>query len=184
MFLIIRIFLPFRSCYVNGELVSVGDDVIVALNKNSEGVGRILKLYHHSTEEEPYRAEVHWYFKYAELNPRTKHELGQILSNEHELFWPVNNENSIVSGSVEVVYAETIQEKCTVIVITAASAYPVEGDCGYFVRYGFSRDHNLVSSSELIKSFSRSNNKFSTNKKLVTEKTGHRHKSIAHQGGI
>ena len=139
--------LSFRSCYIDGELVSVGDDVVVDLENDKKAVGQIEKLFHHSTEEEPNRAKVHWYFEHDELDKRLLSEIGQVQPRKNELFWPVNTEGSVVSRSLEVINAETIQGKCTVACVTSYAASKMESDdIEYFVRFAFNAEKKVVPS--------------------------------------
>ena len=138
-----------RSCYVNHDLISIGDDVIVETEDEREAVGRIQSLYRDSTSlgKGPCRAVLHWYFKKHELPKNVKDKIGTFLSEENELFWPAEDVKNL-RRCVDDIDAETVREKCRVAVLP--SSFSNRRATGkYCIRYGFTFDNKLVSDREL-----------------------------------
>lgn len=134
-----------RSCYVNKQLISIGDDVIIDIENDKEAVCQIKDFYNDDSQEEPRRAVIHWYFKKHELPSKVHEKIPRFLSDEYELFLPLGDEKNL-RGCVDDIDAETIQKKCF---LDFKPSLTDGCDDKYFIRFGFTIDYKLVSGSEL-----------------------------------
>lgn len=129
-------------------MICIGDDVIIDIENEMEAVGLIQALYNDTSQEESCRAVIHWYFKKHELPTKVKEKICTFVSEDYELFWPEDNCGNL-RGCVEDIDAETIREKCHVVLIPSwKSNHPAFGG-KFFIRYGFTFDNKLISDSEL-----------------------------------
>lgn len=79
-----------------------------------------------------------------------REKIEHFLSEQYELFWPVDDENSInARGYVEEIDAETISERCEVIFLPSLIRCHEKIE-RYCIRYGFTIRHKLVSDKELV----------------------------------
>ncbi|CAB4035565.1 origin recognition complex, subunit 1-like, partial [Paramuricea clavata] len=144
--------IKYSSCYVNKELISIGDDVIIDIEgEKEEAVGRIQDLYNDNSQDEPCRAVIHWYFKKHELPSRVQDKIGSFLSEQYELFWRVDNEKKL-RICIDDIDAETIRTKCLVIILPSSTRHR-KNTGKYFIRFGFTTDNKLISDRELLIQF-------------------------------
>ena len=128
-------------------MISIGDDVIVETQDEKLAVGRIRSLYNDTSQDEPCRAVVHWYFKRHELPKHVKEKICSFLSEEYELFWPADDDKNL-RGYNDDIDAETIRSKCLVKLLPSSVRYR-ETTRKYCMRFGFTFDKKLISDGEL-----------------------------------
>jgi hypothetical protein len=131
-------------------LISIGDDVIIDTEDDTDAVGQIQELYNDDSQDEPCRVVIHWYYKIHELPPRVYDKIHQAscLSEKYELFWPVGDIKNL-RGCTADIDAETIRKKCLVVVLPSETNNR-EDTRKYFIRFGFTIDNKLLSDSELL----------------------------------
>ncbi|XP_028404499.1 origin recognition complex subunit 1-like [Dendronephthya gigantea] len=150
----------YSTCYINNKLISIGDDVIIDIENEMDAVGLIQELYNDTSQEEPCRAVIHWYFKKHELPTKVQEKIGTFLSEDYELFWPEDKSGNL-RGCVEDIDAETIREKCWVVLLPSCKSNHETFGGKFCIRYGFTFDNKLISDSELsvyISNFVKKNN--------------------------
>jgi hypothetical protein len=153
----------YRSCYVNKELISIGDDVIIDIEgEKEEAVGRIQDLYNDNSQDEPCRAVIHWYFKKHELPSRVQDKIGSFLSEQYELFWRVDDEKKL-RICIDDIDAETIRTKCLVSVLPSSTRH-CKNTRKYFIRFGFTIDNKIISDRELLIQFNHAVGKMTPSK--------------------
>ena len=129
-------------------MISIGDDVIIDVEDGKGAVGQIQGLYNDNCQDEPYRAVIHWYYKAHELPSKVQDKIRNCLSEQYELFWPVGDDKNL-RGCIDDIDAETIKQKCLVILLPSSTKNRASTG-KYFLRFGFTFDHKLVSDSELL----------------------------------
>jgi len=132
----------YRSCSIDGTIVSIGKNVCVKGDKDVNAVGELLELYNESKfEEDPHRARIKWYFRYSELTRKFKSKI-KTYNKDHELFLSFNDD---YAGCIEIIDAEVILSQCEVTTIPSDGVIPELDEDQYFVRYGFSASEGVES---------------------------------------
>ena len=127
-------------------MISIGDDVVIHVEDEKEAVARIKDLYYDTSQDEPCRAVIHWYFKMHELPLKVKNKVGCFLSEQFEVFWPAGDGKNL--RRIEDIDAETIKEKCSVTLLSSSTrSHKPFGK--YFLRFGFAKN-KLISDKELL----------------------------------
>ena len=153
--------LIFRSsCSITGQVFDVNDDVSIKGEHGKSYVCTIIGLFEDTSNEEPNRAEVCWYYEYSELPRKCKKSLKKEFIHERELFKAIAEEDdeSYYPGVIEEIDAETIDSIIIVRTVNVKYKPPVNMDSNeYFVRYGFKKNGELcyLQNEDKKKTFSK-----------------------------
>lgn len=138
-------YFSFSSCSKNGEIFSVQNDVAIQGEHGKSYFCKILSLYEDPFSEEPYRADVCWYFEYSELPRKCKNTIKKSFVHEKELFQAIpEKDGTYYAGVMEEIDAETIKSVASIQKVDVDDKPPLMSDkTMYFVRYGFKKTGEL-----------------------------------------
>ncbi|XP_031563654.1 origin recognition complex subunit 1-like isoform X2 [Actinia tenebrosa] len=128
------------------------DDYVLINTTNGISVGKVAKFHDLGDYPDPYRAEIHWLYKYNDL---TKKCCEQLEERSNELFLPVKfPDKRPIRGSIEVVDAETISEVNKVTLLRPKEDFPLVNKCKddgpFYMKYAFDDQDNIYYATEYL----------------------------------